>query len=123
MDKKKSEEFTRAVHQVHSFYGEIGILAKKSPDSLINEFKLNFINDSLNDMNAILEDKKPFKSFSSFDLDKLPSSSDVVVILAQYLKSAANFYNENTVTKYGKTYLIEGGIEIERLVFLELLNR
>ena len=123
MDKTASDEFIRVVHQLHSFYSEIGILAKKSPDSLINEFKLNFINDAINDMNAILKEKKPFKSFDFFDLDKLPSSSDVVVILAQYLKSAANFYNENTVTKYGKTYLIEGGIEIERLVFLELLNR
>lgn len=73
--------------QLEALHDELSILSRKKPDDAINEFKLQFINQVLTETNSILDEKfRPFDGFETFDLDNVPTNSDVVLILAQYLR-------------------------------------
>jgi hypothetical protein len=88
IDVPTLRNFEKAEGQIEGFFDEIGNLAKKKPDDGINKFKLQFINQTLVMANKILgHDYRPFPDFDKFDADDLPSNSDVVVILSQYLRS------------------------------------
>ena len=81
------DEFKKCKAQLESFETEIGILSRKSPNDPLNKFKLKFINQIISKANSILgEDYRPFADFNEFDEVSLPSNSDVVLMLAQYLK-------------------------------------
>lgn len=77
--------FDRLKRQIGAFYDEISVLSKKSPDGAVNKFKLGIINEKLIEANELLgEDAKPSKQFTIFDVDNLPTNSDVVMMLSQY---------------------------------------
>jgi hypothetical protein len=96
MTREEVERFIKVQSQMEELNSEIGILSKKSPNDPLNEFKLQFVNDLLGDANKFLGDKyKPFKEFSSFDESKMPSNSDVVMILSQYLRCLENLRCDN----------------------------
>lgn len=85
MEKKDIEQFEKIHAQMEGFHNEISTLAKKSPNDGLNDFKIKLINEVLLKANKILGEKyKPFKDFQSFDLDDLPSNSDVAFVLSQY---------------------------------------
>lgn len=97
MEKKEDIElFEKGEQQLHSFLTEISELSKKKPDAPLNKFKLKFINDTLSKLNALLKDKRPFADFQQFDVDDLPTNSDVVVILSQYTAAVHLFRRDNT---------------------------
>src|ERR1700752_2801121 len=80
----------------------MALLAKSKPDNLVNTFKLEFVNEKLAEANAFLiGEYKPFASFTQFDLERLPSNSDVVLVLLQYLaclerwRSAHVYYSQS----------------------------
>ena len=78
--------FERVKGQLRQFQIELSGLSKSKPDNLINKFKLTFINEKLGEANRILTgDFKPFNDFNVFDSEQLPTNSDVVLILSQYL--------------------------------------
>jgi hypothetical protein len=78
--------FEKVVGQIISLRDDFSVQAKSKPDNLLNLFKLEFVNEKLAEANKILTgDHKPFKSFEQFDPDKLPSNSDVQLVLSQYL--------------------------------------
>lgn len=92
-DAEKLEKLLRQLHGLHS---EISLLAKKSPNDAVNAFKLKFINKVLQAGNEVLGDNyKPFADFSLFDLDDLPSNSDVTVVLTQYIQEAEGYKSDN----------------------------
>lgn len=77
--------FDRLRSQLGTLYDEISILSKKSPDGAVNKFKLSILNEKLAEANELLgEDAKPSKQFTVFDVDNLPTNSDVVMMLSQY---------------------------------------
>ncbi len=80
--------FDRLNNQLPRLYNEISTLSKKSPDGAVNKFKLGFINEKLSEANELLgDDSKPSKQFTIFDMDSLPTNSDVVIMLSQYLNA------------------------------------
>lgn len=80
------DTFERLKYQFKELHEDISTLSKKSPDAPINKFKLTFINEKLAEANALLSDSfKPSLNFSLFQEDNLPSNSDVLMILSQYL--------------------------------------
>jgi hypothetical protein len=86
MKAKDVDVFEKVKAQLHQLYNEISVLSKSKPDNPINKFKLGFINEKLGEANTILTgDFKPFKDFALFNVDDLPSNSDVVMVLSQYL--------------------------------------
>src|SRR6266851_9162329 len=75
-------------------------LSRKKPNDRVSKFKLKFINTTLDSLNKVLENHTPFDDFKPFDVDDLHSTSDVVVILAQY--AAATYKSaENTQLRSG----------------------
>ena len=97
-NKEDVWEFEKLEQQLHSFLAEISELSKKKPNDGLNKFKLKFINSTLGALNKLLGEHRPFKDFSTFDIDELPTNSDVVVILAQYAAATYNFRRDHTTS-------------------------
>src|SRR6266699_6991494 len=92
------EKLEKLIRQLHGLHSEISLLAKKSPNDAVNAFKLKLINKVLQAGNEVLGDKyKPFADFSLFDLDDLPSNSDVTVVLTQYIQETEGDRSDNIV--------------------------
>jgi len=90
------ELFDRINGQLKGANEEISILSKKNPDGKINTFKIQLINLIIQRANVILQDKyMPLDTFIKFDLDMLPSNSDVVFIVSQYLTCMEQLRTEN----------------------------
>ena len=96
--QKNVVEFQKIQEQLQGLHNEIDKLSKKKPDDGINKFKLGFINEILENANSILDEAYlPFKDFRIFNEDVIPTNSDVVVILAQYI---AAFNRESDDNKF-----------------------
>ena len=92
--------FDRLKNQMQQLYDEFTTLSKKSPDGSVNKFKLTFINEKLAEANDLLGEKfKPSKHFSTFDVDTLPTNSDVVMMLSQYLDALESWRSSRVVKK------------------------
>lgn len=97
MKAEEADLFDTSEDQIRAMYDEIGLLSKKKPDGPVNKFKLKFINDVLKKVNKIMGVKyMPLDDFNTFDEDALPSVSDVVFILSQYMQSMDKFRFDNT---------------------------
>jgi hypothetical protein len=112
--KEDVERLEKLVGQLQGLYAEIGALAKKSPNDAVNSFKLKFINRVLAIGNGVLGDKyKPFEEFDQFDADDAPSTSDVTMVIAQYMEEAERFRSDNVVNSVvngrgGWYYVVSG---------------
>lgn len=87
MKPDEVEDFEKLQSQIAQFHAEVSLLSKSKPDNALNVFKLKLINQKVAEANELLSDKyKPFSDFDQFDEEALPTNSDVVFILAQYLE-------------------------------------
>jgi hypothetical protein len=110
MDRKDDVwEFEKLEQQLHSFLEEISELSKKKPNDGLNKFKLKFINLTLDGLNKLLAEHRPFAEFETFNVDDLPTNSDVVVILAQYAAATYNFRRDHTAEENYKWHWILRG--------------
>lgn len=102
MNEKQIDSFEKAQTQLQSLHAEIGALAKKSPNDALNEFKLNFVNQSFAKSNEVLgKQYRPFADFEQFDNNKMPTNSDITMMLGQYLGCMEKLHADN-VDRYGK---------------------
>jgi hypothetical protein len=110
MKRKDIDLYEKVQSQIKQLYKEITVLSKKSPDNAINKFKLKFINEKLKEANALLVGKhKPFTDFETFDEDSLPTNSDVVLILSQYLDCLEGWRSDNVFKEAYSWYWKVGG--------------
>jgi hypothetical protein len=95
--EERAALFDKAQEQLLSFYREIGSISKKKPSEPLNKFKLGFINQSLAKANELLGDEyRPFPDFSLFDVEaSLPTASDVVMMLDQYIQAMRKFRTDH----------------------------
>ena len=119
MKVKDVELFEKVQSQIDELCKEVGVLSKKHSDGPINKFKLKFINEKLKEANTLLQGfHKPFFDFEVFDDAELPTNSDVVLILSQYLDCLEGFRSANITAEsifwYWKT---DGSAKIETHVF------
>ena len=73
--------------QLNGLRSDMAELSKKKPDDAVNKFKLGVINSLIVEANAILNDRQPIKDFQQFDEISLPTNSDVMVVLTQYVRA------------------------------------
>lgn len=112
--KEDVERLEKLIGQLRGLYSEIGVLAKKSPSDAVNSFKLKLINSVLATGNEVLGDKyKPFDEFDQFDYDDAPSTSDITMVVAQYLEESERFRSDNVIYNessgnYGWRYIVGG---------------
>jgi|SRR5271157_18748 hypothetical protein len=94
--KSEMDLFEKVQTQLEAFHNEITVLAKRSMNDAINVFKLKFINATITEANGLLSGKyRPFPDFNLFNVDDLPSNSDVTFILAQYLNCMEKYRSDN----------------------------
>jgi len=75
MKAKDVDFFEKVKAQLQQLLTEVSVLSKSKPDNPINKFKLTFINEKLAEANTILTGEfKPFKEFTLFNSDELPTT-------------------------------------------------
>ncbi len=112
MTRKDVDAYEKTQAQLEGLYTEISTLAKKSPNDSVNKFKLAFINELLKTSNSILDDTyKPLNNFELFSDDDMPSNSDVVFILSQYLSCFEKLRIDNISQHLSKWYWVIDGEE------------
>lgn len=88
--------FEKTLNQLEALHVEISNLSKKNNNDALNPFKLKLVNQIIKSSNKILGVKyRPFEDFESFDVDELPSNSDVTLVLSQYLNCMESFREKN----------------------------
>lgn len=104
------DEFTKLLLQTDKLLSDFLELSKKKPNDAVNKFKLKIVNNLLSTSNKIITKKyMPFEDFDLFDVDDLPTNSDVVVILAQYVACLKKFGRDSTEYEdYKHFWLING---------------
>jgi len=109
------DKFEKINSQLFSFFEEVGALSKKKPDDAINKFKLKFINKVIDEANELLvNDYKPFEDFTRFDEDDMPSNSDIIFILSQYINCMEILKKDNIATRGGLWYWVVNGQQTSR---------
>jgi hypothetical protein len=105
MKKKDIDQFEILQGQLQSFYEEMNTLAKKSPNDALNKFKLGLVNSVLQKTNTFLgKTRKPFIDFENFDEAAIPTTSDVLVMISQYLRAFEKLRTENIYIDLGNWY-------------------
>jgi hypothetical protein len=95
-DKSEIENLEKLMGQLQGLHAEITSLAKKSPSDAVNGFKLKLINKVINFGNEVLgEQYRPFDDFERFNLEDVPSTSDVAMVLGQYIEEAERYRSDN----------------------------
>jgi hypothetical protein len=104
MKKEDVVKFESFQAQLQGVYEEMQALTRKSPNDAVNKFKLELINNILVDLNPFLANLGyPLKYIQGFKEDLLPSNSDVLLVLSQYLSRMENLRANNI--KVGGLYL------------------
>ncbi|MFZ2172256.1 MAG: hypothetical protein WAW61_21785 [Methylococcaceae bacterium] len=104
MNAQEIDDFEQLQAQLQSLFQEIGTFAKKKPDDAVNKFKLKLTNTILNKANTILANGRPFEDFSQFDDVDIPTNSDVIIILSQYLNCLEKLRSDNVTEIMGDWY-------------------
>lgn len=109
-NQSEVETLEKLIGQLQGLHSEISLLAKKAPSDGLNNFKLSLINRALENANKVLGPRYlPFAGFDGFDADDVPSTSDVTLVLSQYMEEAERYRADNIQkTHSGWFYVIDG---------------
>lgn len=104
------ETLEKTVGQLQAVHREVALLSRKSPNDAVNLFKLKTINSIIVVANRLLGDSyRPIAGFEEFDEDDMPSTSDVVFVVAQYLEEIGRFRSDHIVNDGPRrVYLLAG---------------
>jgi hypothetical protein len=109
-NREEIEDLEKVIGQLKGAHSEISQLAKKSPNDSLNKFKLNLINKVVESGNLVLGDKyRPFSDFEKFDADDVPTTSDVTMVLAQYMEEAERYRSDNVAYGGGTWHYVVDG--------------
>jgi hypothetical protein len=103
LNLEQVDELEKLIGQLDGLHLELTGLAKKSPNDAVNTFKLHFVNSSLTRCNILLgEEYKPFNDFDQFNIDDVPSNSDVTFMLSQYMESLEKYRSDSIHVVHGE---------------------
>ena len=85
------EQFLMLRELVTGLYNEMKDFAKKSANETLNEFKIKSLNRVLSPLKELLKDQPTALFLDVLDETSLPTNSDVVIILSQYLTAMQKF--------------------------------
>ncbi|KPP82319.1 MAG: hypothetical protein HLUCCA04_06165 [Oceanicaulis sp. HLUCCA04] len=108
--KDDVEQLEKLIGQLQGLHSEISLLTKKSPNDGVNSFKLRLVNKVVSSANDTLKPNYlPFEDFDGFELDDVPSNSDVALVIAQYMEEAERYRSDNVKFWQGKWVYVVGG--------------
>jgi hypothetical protein len=103
--------------QIASARDEILVLVKKAPHDALSKFKLTVVNALLARANALLVERRPMQGFDAFDVEVLPSVSDVAMVCGQYLATLENLRVHNIVQDLVAWYWAPDGAKTKRRTY------
>jgi len=80
---------------------EIRELSKKKQDEPLNELKVKIINKKLEKAKSILKNEATIEFLDLLNEEKLPTNSDAVLQISQFINALNNFRNKFYVEKGG----------------------
>ena len=89
-------QFELVESMLDSLYREMKELSKKSPDGTLNSLKVKMINRVMADLKTVLGSEPSVGYLDLLEDEKLPSNSDVVLILSQYDAAVTRFREKYT---------------------------
>lgn len=111
LTRDQVDEFDLVEGQLARFHEEMASLVKGKANDALNTFKLGLLNNLLGRANSLLGTKyEAVAGFRQFDLSQLPSTSDAIVVISQYLGALEKFRADNIVQSVGSVWywVIEG---------------
>ena len=107
------DEFELVAAQLQLLHVELQGLAKGKGNDALNAFKLTLLNNLLTRANALLGEKyAAIQGFVQFDSENLPSISDAIIVVSQYLGALEKYRSDNIAVKPGGTWCWVIGGEI-----------
>ena len=88
---EKIKMFEMLFPMISSDLSEIRELSKKKQDEPLNKFKVKTINKKLEQIKTILIDEPTFEFLELLDADTLPSNSDAVLNISQFIQAMNQF--------------------------------
>jgi hypothetical protein len=85
------EKFEMLYPMVNSDLNEIRELSKKKQDEPLNKFKVRTINKKLEQVKTLLAEEPTLQFLELLDEDTLPSNSDAVLLISQFVKALEQF--------------------------------
>lgn len=104
---EKIKMFEMLFPMISGDLSEIRELSKKKQDEPLNKFKVKTINKKLEQIKTILIDEPTFEFLELLDADTLPSNSDAVLIISQFIQ-ALNQFRAKYYTKDSSDFEILG---------------
>lgn len=87
----KIKKFEMLFPMVKSDLNEIRELSKKKQDEPLNKFKVKAINKKLEHVREVLNDEPTFEFLELLDDETLPSNSDAVLMISQFIQAMEQF--------------------------------
>ena len=107
MDENLAMEFDKLEYRLNSVFIEFDKLSKKKPDDVINPYKLKIINSLLSETNNLFDKGDiPIDKFTLFEDSELPTYSDIVIVLTQFLEKLDYFRFRNIISDFSGVYWI-----------------
>lgn len=99
MEKNLSDEQVKLYSTISpllkSAFKEVKDFSKKKQDDLLNIKKVNMINRLLEKAKIVLQNESTVDFLDLLDENDLPSNSDAVLIMSQYISAMDKFYNDH----------------------------
>ena len=110
MNEDTIEIFEKTEVQLEGLHEEVGVLSKKRPDDRVNNWKLKYANRVISSANKLMGERyRPFGGFEGFEAIGRPTNSDVVMMLAQYIKCMDQMRADNVYVNLGRWYWVVDG--------------
>lgn len=78
---------------INGIYYEFKELSKKKSETVLNVYKVKVVNRILEPIRKMLANEEVITFLDVLDQDDLPTNSDVILILNQYLRALSMFYS------------------------------
>ena len=89
--QEKAKTHDTMMPLLEAMYFEFKELSKKKPDSAINKTKIKIVNRLLEKIRFVLSDEESIDFLDLLDEDDVPQSSDVTLMLSQYVTAMKAF--------------------------------
>lgn len=102
---KDGEKFFEMTVQLNKLYQEFAVLSSKKPDGVVGPFKLKIVNRWLGAASGLMPQQyHPVSGFTEFDASDVPSYSDVLVVITQYIGAIDRFSKDHTENRSGDNF-------------------
>jgi len=89
--REQVAKFEMVFPLIRSAHEDMAELSKKKPDAPVNETKVKLINRLLSEAKEIMSSDPIVEYVTALDEETLPTNSDAVLILGQFLQAAYQF--------------------------------